>query len=376
MEPNNILDIFFSLENPAIYAIIFTVMLLVLVILIKQEFIRPLAKRKRKLELEVAKLAALYSEVDPDPIIRVDEDWKVIDMNNSAKDIANKGNESLDDLVSEIRSKKENKKDYSVLMMGKEFYSVSVEIVKELKFIHIYLHDMTRRILYEEEIKNYQDNLRELRIKVDTVNEEEKQRIGKELHDSVGHSLSLLKIELQIFLENKRLDINEKEVKGVLHSIDQLSEEVRELSHELRPRILGEFGLVQAIKSLVDRINLQGKIKGFVIQNKEFRIDEIILEQNIYRICQEALNNIIKHSNCSEFYLDFNLNSNILDVKISDDGRGFNLDEQYSRERASLGIFNMKERAESVGGTFNIDSMLSMGTTISLKFQILEEKDD
>ncbi|MCB0745359.1 MAG: sensor histidine kinase, partial [Ignavibacteriae bacterium] len=248
--------------------------------------------------------------------------------------------------------------------------------VDDLKFKHIYLHDITNRIEGEQKIKNYKDNLRELRTKLESVNEELKQKIGKELHDSVGHSLSLLKIQLQNVLETKELNTDEDEIKKVFISIDELSQEVRELSHELRPRILEEFGLIQAIASLIDRTNLQGNMKGYIVQNKEFRITEKKLEKNIYRICQEALNNIIKHSECSEFYLEFNLDNSILDIVISDNGKGFDLNEQFGNERSSLGLFNMKEGVEAVGGKFNIDSIKDIGTNISLKFKIIEEEND
>ena len=377
MEPNNIWEIFFSLENPAIYAAIFTLIIIALTLLITQKFIHPLSKRKRKLELENAKLAALYSEIDPDPIIRVDENWKPIDMNNAAKEIFNTGNGSLQEFISKIKSKNEEKDgSSSAIKIKTKYYSSITKDVDDLKFKHIYLHDITNRIEGEQKIKNYKDNLRELRTKLESVNEELKQKIGTELHDSVGHSLSLLKIQLQNVLETKELNTDEDEIKKVFISIDELSQEVRELSHELRPRILEEFGLIQAIASLIDRTNLQGNMKGYIVQNKEFRITEKKLEKNIYRICKEALNNIIKHSECSEFYLEFNLDNSILGVVISDNGKGFDLNEQFGNERSSLGLFNMKEGVEAVGGTFNIDSIKDIGTNISLKFKIIEEEND
>lgn len=376
MEPNHISDVFFSLENPAIYALVFTLVILVLVFLIKKEFIQPLTKNKRKLELENAKLAALYSEIDPDPIIRVDYDWNLMDLNISAKNIFNDKKVSLENLVSQIKENDGYLNNSFTAKLGERSYSVNIKDVKDLSFFHIYLHDITSRIEYEEKIKNYKDNLRELRIKIDKVNEEEKRKIGKELHDSIGHSLSLLKIGIQNFLDMKNISTDEREVLEILDPIDDLSNEVRELSHELMPRILDEFGLVSAIKSLVDKINLQGVNHGYVIQNKNIILNEKTLELNIYRICQEALHNILKHSNCEEFYIDFYIDKKFLSVTVADNGRGFDMEKHFNNEKSSLGILNMKERAESVAGSFNIDSIESMGTTISMKFQILEVNHD
>lgn len=376
MEPNHISDVFFSLENPAIYALVFTLVILVVVFLIKKEFIQPLTKNKRKLELENAKLAALYSEIDPDPIIRVDYDWNLMDLNNSAKNIFNDKKVSLENLVSQIKGNDGYLNNSFTAKLGERSYSINIKDVKDLSFFHIYLHDITSRIEYEEKIKNYKDNLRELRIKIDNVNEEEKRKIGKELHDSIGHSLSLLKIGIQNFLDLKKISADEEEVNEILDPIDDLSNEVRELSHELRPRILDEFGLVSAIKSLVDKINLQGINHGYVSQNKNIILNEKTLELNIYRICQEALHNILKHSNCEEFYIDFYIDKKFLSVTVADNGRGFDMEKHFNNEKSSLGILNMKERAESVAGSFKIDSMESMGTTISMKFQILEVNHD
>ena len=122
MEPNNIWEIFFSLENPAIYAAIFTLIIIALTLLITQKFIHPLSKRKRKLELENAKLAALYSEIDPDPIIRVDENWKPIDMNNAAKEIFNSGNGSLQEFISKIKTNSEKNDGDSAVIKIKTKY--------------------------------------------------------------------------------------------------------------------------------------------------------------------------------------------------------------------------------------------------------------
>ncbi|MBK7980265.1 MAG: hypothetical protein IPK06_09785 [Ignavibacteriae bacterium] len=372
MKPDHIFDIFFSLENPAMYALVFITMILILVFLIKREFIHPLTVRKRKLEFENAKLAALYSEVDPDPVIRIDNTWKLIDMNNSAKNIFGSDKNSIAILINKF---KENLNDQSnnIVKIKENFYTSTIKEIEELEFKHIYLHDITLRINYEEKIKNYQDNLKMLRTKVDTVNEEEKKKLGKELHDSVGHSISLLKLDLQNILDSENISISRNEFKEIFHSMDELAKEVRDISHELKPPILYEFGLLAAIQSLVDRINNKTSIQGYVTYNTKFRIEYQDIELQIYRICQEALNNIEKHSCCSEFNIDFYFKDNFLQISISDNGNGFDIESDYEMKVPSLGLLNMKERAESFGGTFEIDSIINMGTTINLEFNFNEK---
>jgi len=374
MEPNKISDVFFSFENPAIYAIAFTVIIIVLVFLIKREFIKPLLNKKKKLELENTKLTALYAEVDPDPILRTDIAGKVIDMNNSAREVFKDKdiqNANINTLIPNIDIIDDDNDINHEIKITDKYYTFIMKEIEELGYRHIYLHDITSRVEYEKKIKDYQDNLKELRMRVDLANEKEKQLIGKELHDSVGNSLSLLKIEMQNYFYKNNINVNESEASKMLHSVDVLSDEVREISHQLRPRILSEFGLVQALMALVDKINLQGKMQGYVNQNNELEVKDKNLEQNIYRICQEALSNIIKHSECTEFNVDIFVLENSLKIMISDDGTGFNIEEQFNYGNSSLGLLNMKERAAAIGGSLTVDSIENMGTTIYLNVDIL-----
>ena len=376
MEPNNIIELFFSLENPAIYAIIFILILLAVVLLIRNEFITPLTKSKRKLELENAKLAALYSEIDPDPIIRISEDWNVLDKNNAAKKIFEDFDEKLQELILRIRKNRSNNEESIIELFEGKYYAVIVKDVPDLNYKHIYLTDISNRIEYERQIINYQEHLKQLRIKIDNTNEEEKQRIGKDLHDGIGHSLSLLKIELQHYIGNKLLNLEEKAAQELMNSIDVLTSEVRDLSHELRPRILNEFGLVHALKSHIEIRNLKNDKCGEVTQNIEFRISDKKLELNIYRICQEAIKNIAKHSRCEEYSIDFHLVDNNLGITITDDGVGFDVEEEYHKKGGSLGLFNMKERADAIGGSFEISSLHTLGTRIFMNFNIIKESEN
>ena len=375
MEPNNIFEVFFSFENPAIYAIAFTVIVVVLIFFIKREFIKPLTLKKRKLEMENAKLSALFAEVDPDPVLRTDLAGKVIDMNNFAKDLFDHSltDVNIKTLIPNIEINSNGNGLNSEINLGNKNYTVIIKEIKELGYKHIYLHDITSRVEYEKKIKDYQNNLKELRIKIDSVNEEEKQRIGKELHDSVGHSLSLLKIGMQSCFLNHDISICDDGPSQILDSIDALSDEIRELSHQLKPRILNEFGLIPAVLSLVDRTNQKESMIGYVTESGGLIERDENLELNIYRICQEALNNIVKHSECHEFRIEFIVDDSELKVIILDDGKGFKLDEYMKEGTSSLGFLNMKERAESIGGTLSVDSIVNMGTTIYLNVKMRDE---
>ena len=161
--------------------------------------------------------------------------------------------------------------DIASIEIGNKYYSISVRILETLGFKQIYLHDITKRIKYEIQIKDYQESLRKLRTKFEFINEDERQRLGQELHDGVGQNISLIKIELQQLSLKERKD----EIRDLIISIDKLQNDIRDISHKLRPRILNEFGLIPAISSLIDTINSKGNIRGYLSINGKIGLTEV-----------------------------------------------------------------------------------------------------
>ncbi|MBK7978864.1 MAG: hypothetical protein IPK06_02395 [Ignavibacteriae bacterium] len=176
---------------------------------------------------------------------------------------------------------------------------------------------------------------------------------------------------LKISLQNlKNSDYHKADIDNLVKSVDELIYEIRDISHQLRPRILNEFGLVAALKSIIDTINNQNNLKGYLTTNYVMGTLSKEYELNIYRICQESISNIIKHAKCSEFFIQFLSDENQLKLVISDDGIGFNVSEYLSEGRSSLGLLNIRERAENYNGTMNIISAPDEGTTIFIKFEM------
>lgn len=368
MEPTDIFGVFFSAENPLIYVLTIAVLMFVILALIKKEYISPLRKKKEELELKNLKLSALFAEVDPDPVIRIDENHTIIELNNAA--ITEFGNEILNKNIFAIFNNYQNDPDFSKpieISLDNKYYSSVTKKIETFGFSHIYLRDITQRIEYENLIKLNQESLKQLKKKIETVNEDEKEKLGKELHDSAGQNLLLLKLSLQNL---KNVDNPQQEIDNMINSLDELITEIRDISHQLRPRILNEFGLVPALKSNIDAINNQNGIKGFLTTNYEKGILNKEYELNIYRICQESISNIIKHAKCAEFYIQLLLDENLLKLVISDDGKGFNVREYLSEGRSSLGLLNIRERAENYNGTMSIISAPEEGTTIFIKFNL------
>jgi len=370
MEPNNIFDTFFSIQNPAIIVLVLFAVISVIVFLIKKDFIKPLQTKKEKLENENLKLMALFAELDPDPILRVDENGIIINMNDPAKNFFSEEhiiNQRCDKLIPayEELKKKSHDNNQEVSINGKHF-TVSIRESKHFSFTQIYLHDITHRIEQERLIKEYQKNLKMLRIKFDDVNEEEREKIGRELHDHIGNKISIFKLSLHNYIENPA----ETEPDELYRKIDFLSKEVRNISHQLSPKMLKEFGLISALTSLVEELTKNSNMNGHVTNINYEKIDDFRLKLVIYRIIQEALNNIIKHSHCSEFEIQIVIEENYLKVIVSDNGVGCSVEKLKTTDVPTLGLFNMKERTESLNGRFEFDSIIGEGTTVFLEFYL------
>ncbi|MBN1628101.1 MAG: response regulator [Deltaproteobacteria bacterium] len=215
---------------------------------------------------------------------------------------------------------------------------------------------MTLKALIDSEAK-----LRRLSSKILKTQEDERKAIAKELHDSIGSSLTAIKYAL----EKKLSEIHEiKSSKSItleqlIAMIRETMEETRRISSNLRPSILDDLGLLTAINSicreyqrLYERINIKT-----TLNIKESEIPDH-LKIIIYRVLQEALNNIIKHSGADSVELSLGKTDNGIEIVIEDNGRGFDLEEIHSGSVNSggTGIIGMSERVALSNGQFNIST--------------------
>jgi len=370
MDIDKLIELFFSFQNPGIYALFTILFLIIVVSLIKIKYFIPLQYKKQQLELENTKLMALFAETDPNPIVRIDYSGKIISANKSAIKEFNTlvGKENNIKILHPSFNNSYNKQNakYFEICLSNEHYLINIKEIEELKFIHIYFTKISKRIQYEKDLKASKESLKKLRLKLDSRNEAEKKRIGKELHDVVGSNIVLLKNDITNFLSSS--DQNQF-LKKVSTQIDNIQDDIRNISYQLIPRVLHEFGLIQALNSLIDSINNSKKIKGsFFFNDDNPTNSNNELDLNIYRVCQECISNIIQHSGCKEFVIQFVKQNDNLRIVISDDGHGFDVEQYMSKGSSSLGLLNIKERVESFNnGSLKINSN-SEGTTIFINF--------
>jgi signal transduction histidine kinase len=331
---------------------------------------------KNNLELNNARLMALFAELDPEPIFRFNSGGKFILANKAVKDLNGKEDiegdpifqffpplrdYNLDDLISKGLSVQ-----FSV-SINDNYYDVIVKGVPEMHFGQIYCNNITGRKLVEDELIQYQASLRELSNRIQKLQEEEKQKLSRELHDSFGQKLTSIRLNLEL-LKNCNSDLKRRnEISDDISSLlDNAMLEVREISYRLKPRILEDFGLVPSLKALCSEISDKSGINGIFQAHKFDQRLNPELETGLYRITQEALNNMVKHSNAKEFSVQLVGHPNVLMLMIEDDGVGFDPQKIKSdpAKKNHLGLVNMSERVLSFNGKFLLDSHLGGGTEI------------
>lgn len=197
-----------------------------------------------------------------------------------------------------------------------------------------------------------------------TSQEAERKRIASELHDGLGQSLVVIKNRAMLGI--KKGDDAErvvKELSNISESATQALEEVREITNNLRPQLLDRLGLTKALTAMCK------KVSGVVeIDCDVDSIDNLFSENeeiSIYRIVQESLNNIIKHSNASNAIVTIKRDENNILISIEDNGKGFDINNIKSNG-GGLGLVGLKERAQLLGGEFIVDSKIGDRTKIQV----------
>ncbi|WP_254772928.1 ATP-binding protein [Paenibacillus sp. NFR01] len=225
------------------------------------------------------------------------------------------------------------------------------------------LRDLTRQFKTQE--KFYQNKMMKHIIE---AQENERKRISRELHDSVAQELMSAVIDLRVL---KYMTADEqllKKVKQTEASMTRLMNDIRNLSVELRPAALDDFGLDAAFRSHFKRME---QSYGLVI-DYESRLSEkrykSEVETVMYRVCQEAVLNALKYAQVDTVKVSLAEEDGVLNLRIEDEGAGFNLGDEP--DGTGLGLFGMRERAELVGGTFNVDSGIGRGTRITLQIPV------
>lgn len=208
-----------------------------------------------------------------------------------------------------------------------------------------------------------------LAIKVIQAQEDERGRVSREIHDGPAQSIANLvfRVELAQKLMDKDLSKAKKELKDLKKSIRLSMQEVRRIIYNLRPMSLDDLGLIPTLNRYIDRyIDQTGIIINFNVSGTEKRLPKAY-EVTIFRLIQEGLNNIHKHSNASSGRVRLDYASNEINLLVSDDGVGFESDEI---EEEKYGLMSMEERCKLLGGSLSLESKKNQGTTIKINLPL------
>lgn len=238
------------------------------------------------------------------------------------------------------------------------------------------VRQMAEREQVESALRKSENELRLLSGRLLSAEEKERKRIARELHDGIGQALSAIKFGVENALRSLQREPASTEVdslKQIVPFTQKTIEEVRRIVKDLRPSILDDLGILATInwfcrefKSLYAPIGLDHTINA-----EEDDVPEH-LKTVIYRILQEALNNVAKHSRAGRVSIGLEKKDALLVFGISDDGIGFDPEQVVSLERSErgVGLASMRERTELTGGHFFISSGRQTGTTIRIVWSL------
>ncbi len=217
----------------------------------------------------------------------------------------------------------------------------------------------------EDLLRESEKHLRYLSAKILTTQETERKRIAGELHDGIAASLSALKFGIEQMVQIAPNENNQAKVENLVIRVKLIIEETRRIMADLRPSVLDDLGIVPAIRWFCREFQktYSGVVIGQQIDLEENEIPES-LRTPIFRIVQEAMNNIAKHSLAFSVDLSLKKSTQGIELIIRDNGQGFDLERKTDDSRTGLGLVSMRERAELTGGSFAITTGQETGTTI------------
>lgn len=220
--------------------------------------------------------------------------------------------------------------------------------------------------LEEKNSELKKERFRRLRSAIDGQ-ELERQRLSRELHDGLGQRIIALKLRLENIKSADQCETM-RMVKEVKNSVDETIDEVRRMSHDLMPAVLYEFGIATALRNLLEEVSENSGVRGKF--SSEGKVEELNKTTKIYlyRIAQEALNNVLKHSGASRIELSIVKDNDQLVMLIEDDGIGFD-----PMGASGNGLHNMRERSGLLQGYLRIDTIPGGGTKVRVTIPLEEQ---
>lgn len=227
------------------------------------------------------------------------------------------------------------------------------------------------KVIHDEKDFHYNSEMKKKNLKILTMQEEDRQRIARELHDTSLQNLSHLvhKIELSSMFIDQDPIRAKLELAVIGKNLREVIDEIRNTIFDLRPMSFDDLGLKSAFEELIEKVK---EDKSFVI---DMDIEDVSCENDlilatIFRVTQECLTNIVKHSEAEKIIFSCKNIDNLCVIDIKDDGKGFSEEEIECKKNKHFGITVMKERISLLGGKLSIDSKKEEGTHIHMEIPL------
>jgi signal transduction histidine kinase len=225
----------------------------------------------------------------------------------------------------------------------------------------------------EQALRNSREELRRLSGLLLSIQEDERRRIALDLHDGLGQSISLIKLAIEksarLLAAGATYEARES-LQQLIPRVEEALVDVRRVSTELRPLMIDDLGILPTLSWFLREFET---VRGGVVVERIFNVVEqdvpVPLHITLYRILQEAVHNIVKHSGADRVWVRLDRIDDTLHLAIEDNGRGFDPDVKFVEgETMGLGLLSMKERASFSGGTYHLSSAPGKGTCIKVSW--------
>ena len=224
----------------------------------------------------------------------------------------------------------------------------------------VLVNEQVDRLLSQQELKSINAMLE--------GQENERDRLGRELHDRLGSMLGGIKANMAALEDRVEAMRQDQQYQKVNRLLDQTVSELRQISHDMAAATLNRFGLEKALKDLRDTLHISGRLH---VELNTFGLDQRLersVEIALYRIVQELVSNVLKHANASELVIAVTRAPGRLSVVVSDNGVGFDAAQQND----GMGLSNVRSRAAALAASVQVDSTPGKGTTVSVECPVVE----
>jgi PAS domain S-box-containing protein len=239
-----------------------------------------------------------------------------------------------------------------------------------------FIMDITERKEGEAALKKVNRQLRILSRQRIQVQEDERRRLSRELHDQIGQLLTAGNLNLQSARKSRNRQAIQKKLDETIDILEQILQNARQISFDIRPPVLDDLGLAPALRWMLDDSAARAGLNSKFFADPNLRRADVESETACYRVASEAVSNVVRHAQAGKVWVELLNAGNALQLLVRDDGIGFDVGDAEKRvARNRLGLVGMRERATTVGGQFECKSAPGHGTEVRALFPISSERD-